>query len=44
MEMVQLEQFTNEMSEPLCKDLSANPCHEIGVGELCSPLNDYFKC
>ncbi len=38
-----LEQFTIEMSELLSKDLSSNPCREIVVGELCSPLSDYFK-
>jgi Uncharacterized conserved protein len=39
-----LDQLTNEMSELLCKDLSTNPCHEIGLGRLCLPLSDYFKC
>ncbi len=65
-----LEQFTNEVSQLLCKDLPANPCHDNsagkrnwtfhegkrpqgepqdvanhrGVGELGSPLRDYFKC
>jgi hypothetical protein len=27
----------------LCKDLLANPCHEIVVGGLCLPLRDNLK-
>ena len=27
----------------LCKDLHANPCHEMLVGELGSPLSKHFK-
>ncbi|MDR3074401.1 MAG: glycosyltransferase family 4 protein [Deltaproteobacteria bacterium] len=34
-----LEHFTPEM---LCKDLP-NPCREMGVGEVCPPLNDRLK-
>jgi hypothetical protein len=32
-----------ENIHPLCKDLPANPCHEIAVGGLCPPLNDNLK-
>jgi hypothetical protein len=39
----EFEQFTNEMSQLLCKDLPANPCSRMGVGELCSPLDDHLK-
>jgi holo-[acyl-carrier protein] synthase len=35
--VVILEQVTNETSEPLCKDLRANPCRETGAGGLCTP-------
>jgi hypothetical protein len=31
------ERFTNETSEPLRKDLPANPCRETGEGGLCPP-------
>jgi hypothetical protein len=27
----------------LCRDLPANPCHEIVAGGLCPPLNDNLK-
>jgi hypothetical protein len=30
---IELEQFTNEMSQLLCKDLPANPCSRMGVGD-----------
>jgi hypothetical protein len=38
-----IEQFTNEISELLCKDLPANPCRETGAGWLCRPSGDCFK-
>ncbi|MDR1489649.1 MAG: ABC transporter substrate-binding protein [Desulfovibrio sp.] len=37
------EQFTNETSEPLGKDLRANPCRETGAGGLCPPYANCFK-
>ncbi|MDR1490680.1 MAG: hypothetical protein LBS65_09425, partial [Desulfovibrio sp.] len=36
-ETPRLEQFTNETSELLCKDLRANPCRETGAGGHCPP-------
>lgn len=33
----ELEQFTHEMRQLFYKDLSANPCHEMRAGGLCSP-------
>jgi hypothetical protein len=36
-----LEHFT--LVEMLGKDFPANPCREIGAGELCSSSSDYFK-
>jgi hypothetical protein len=38
-----LEQINFEKVYLLCKDLSANPCHEMLVGELGSPLSKHFK-
>ena len=38
-----LEQITFEKIYLLCKDLSANPCHEMLVGELCLPLSEHLK-
>jgi hypothetical protein len=32
-----IEQFTNETSKLLGKDLWANPCRETGAGGLCPP-------
>ena len=39
----QLEQISFEKVYLLCKDLSANPCHEMLVGELGLPLSKHFK-
>jgi hypothetical protein len=41
--LVVLEQINFEKVYLLCKDLSANPCHEMLVGELCLPLSKHFK-
>ncbi len=38
-----LEQINIENVHLLCKDLSSNPCSEIGVGGLCPPLSDNLK-
>ncbi len=38
-----LEQLNIENVQLLCKDLSSNPCREIGVGGLCPPLSDNLK-
>ena len=38
-----LEQINFEKLYLLCKDLSANPCHEMLVGELSLPLNKHFN-
>jgi hypothetical protein len=38
-----LEHINIENVNMLCKDLLANPCHEIVVGGLCPPLSDNFK-
>jgi hypothetical protein len=38
-----LEQINFEKVYLLCKDLSANPCHEMLVGELGLPLSKHFK-
>ena len=38
-----LERINFEKVYPLCKDLPANPCHEMLVGELGSPLSKHFK-
>jgi hypothetical protein len=38
-----LEQINIENVHLLCKDLPANPCHEIVVGGLCQPLSDNLK-
>jgi hypothetical protein len=38
-----LERINFEKVYPLCKDLQANPCHEMLVGELGSPLSKHFK-
>ena len=38
-----LEQINFEKVYLLCKDLLANPCHEMLVGELGSPFSKYFK-
>ena len=38
-----LEQINFEKVYLLCKDLPANPCHEMLVGELGSPLRKHFK-
>ena len=40
---VSLEQINFEKVYLLCKDLPANPCHEMLVGELGSPLSKHFK-
>jgi hypothetical protein len=38
------QRFLNfKNAELLRKDLSANPCHEIGPGELCPPLSGNLK-
>ena len=41
--MLGLEQINFEKVYLLCKDLSANPCHEMLVGELGLPLSKHFK-
>ena len=41
--MTQLEQINFKKVYLLCKDLSANPCHEMLVGELGLPLSKHFK-
>jgi hypothetical protein len=38
-----LEQINFEKVYLLCKDLPANPCHEMLVGELGSLLSKHFK-
>jgi hypothetical protein len=38
--MALLEQINIENVHLLCKDLPANPCHEIVVGGICPPLSD----
>ena len=38
-----LEQINFEKVYLLCKDLRANPCHEMIVGELGSPLSKHLK-
>jgi len=38
-----LERINVEKVYPLSKDLSANPCHEMIVGELSSPLSKHLK-
>jgi len=38
-----LEQINFEKVYLLCKDLSANPCREMLVGELGLPLSKHFK-
>ena len=38
-----IEQSTFEKVHLLCKGLPANPCHEMLVGELGSPLNRHSK-
>jgi hypothetical protein len=38
-----LEQINIENVYLLCKDLPANPCHEIVAGGLCPPLSDNLK-
>jgi hypothetical protein len=38
-----LEQMNIENVHLLCKDLPANPCHEIVAGGLCPPLSDNLK-
>jgi hypothetical protein len=38
-----LEQINFEKMYLLCKDLLANSCHEMLVGELGSPLSKHFK-
>ena len=38
-----LEQINFEKVYPLCKDLYANPCHEMLVGELGLPLSKHYK-
>jgi len=37
------EQSNFEKAYLLCKDLSANPCHEMLVGELFLPLSKHLK-
>jgi hypothetical protein len=39
---VDIEQINFEKVYLLCKDLFANPCRQLGVGELGSPLSDYL--
>jgi hypothetical protein len=41
--MTQLKQSNVEKVYPLCKDLSANPYHEMLAGELCLPSSKYIK-
>ena len=38
-----LEQINFEKVYLLCKDLLVNPCHEMLVGGLGSPLSKHFK-
>jgi hypothetical protein len=40
---LQLEPFNFEKAQPLCKDLSANPCREMLVDGLCPSYNKHFK-
>ena len=34
---IDLERFTHEMRQPLCKSLQTNPCREMRAGGLCPP-------
>ncbi len=38
-----LEQISFEKAYLLCKDLPANPCHEMLAGGLCPPLRKHLK-